>query len=52
MIHNFAVSNYDEMEEELIFSARDSMYNESNIVIMPDAYRGKAYASVGFKTYL
>lgn len=48
MIHNFAVSNYDEMEEELNFLARNSIYNESNIAIMPDAHRGKAHASVGF----
>lgn len=48
MIHNFAVSNYDEMEEELTFLIKNSIYNESNIAIMPDAHRGKAHASVGF----
>lgn len=48
MIHNFAVSNYDEMEDELTFLIKNSIYNESNIAIMPDAHRGKAHASVGF----
>lgn len=48
MIHNFAVSNYDEMEDELTFLINNSIYNESNIAIMPDAHRGKAHASVGF----
>ena len=46
--HNFAVSNYDEMEEELTFLIKNSIYNESDIAIMPDAHRGKAHASVGF----
>ena len=46
--HNFAVSNYDEMEEELTFLRKNSIYNESDIAIMPDAHRGKAHASVGF----
>lgn len=46
--HNFAVSNYDEMEEELAFLIKNSIYNESDIAIMPDAHRGKAHASVGF----
>lgn len=48
MIHNFAVSNYDEMEDELTFLIKNSIYNESDIAIMPDAHRGKAHASVGF----
>lgn len=48
MIHNFAVSNYDEMEDELTFLTKNSIYNESDIAIMPDAHRGKAHASVGF----
>ena len=46
--HNFAVSNYDEMEEELTFLIKNSIYNECDIAIMPDAHRGKAHASVGF----
>lgn len=46
--NNFAVSNYDEMEEELTFLTKNSIYNESDIAIMPDAHRGKAHASVGF----
>ena len=46
--HNFAVSNYDEMEEELTFLIKNSVYNECDIAIMPDAHRGKAHASVGF----
>lgn len=48
MIHNFAVSNYDEIDDELTFLIKNSIYNESNIAIMPDAHRGKAHASVGF----
>ena len=46
--HNFAVSNYDEMEEELAFLIKNSIYNECDIAIMPDAHQGKAHASVGF----
>lgn len=48
MIHNFAVSNYDEMEDELTFLIKNSIYNESNIAIMPDGHLGKSHACVGF----
>lgn len=48
MVHNFAISNYDEMQNEVEYLIKHSIYREQNIALMPDAHLGKSHASVGF----
>lgn len=48
MIHNYAVSNRDEMQREIDYLTAHSVYGDQEIALMPDAHLGKAHASVGF----
>ena len=48
MIHNYAVSNRDEMQCEVDYLTAHSVYGGQEIALMPDAHLGKAHASVGF----
>lgn len=48
MYNNYAVDNVEEMDEEMEYLRKNSIYADSDIALMPDAHRGKAHASVGF----
>lgn len=48
MYNNYAVANADEMNAEVAYLRKNSIYESSDIAIMPDAHKGKAHASVGF----
>ena len=48
MIHNYAVSNREEMQAEVDYLTKYSIYGDEDIAIMPDGHLGKSHASVGF----
>lgn len=48
MYHNYAVDNAAEMDEEMEYLRKNSVYADSDIALMPDAHKGKAHASIGF----
>ena len=48
MIHNYAVSNREEMQVEVDYLTKYSIYGDEDIAIMPDGHLGKSHSCVGF----